>query len=436
MLLEAPPWEEALGVDVEAAKRVIYESMHAGRYTLTEPESKAVLAAFGIPIIETLVTTTVEEAVRAADSIGYPVVLKILSPDITHKSDVGGVALDLLTEQALRAAANQMKARVMKEVPAARLEGFSVQKMVRREGGIELIAGLSTDPIFGPLVLFGHGGVAVKQIGDTALALPPLNQQLAQELVSRTRVSRLLSGFRDVAPVSMDALLSVLVALSRMACELGSITEIDINPLLAHADGVVALDARIVLKRNGDDPRGRLVILPYPDELSREVLWQGTKLTVRPIRPDDGHRLEAFYRRMSDGDRHARFLGGITEVYANQLARMTQIDYARAMCFIALRSSPGEAEPQIIGEGRMACDPDNDRAEIAIAVRTDCQRRGLGAMLLEMIVTYAQARGIARLDCTTRAENEALVALTRNFGFELHSRSAGVMTMRRTLYPA
>lgn len=376
-LLEVPPGEAAVA-DLAAAKTAIHRAMRAGRSMLTEPEAKTVLAAFGIPVAATRAVITTEEAAHAADAMGYPVVLKILSPDITHKSDVGGVALDLHDAQSVRKAAIAMLERVALARPEAKLEGFSVQRMMPQRAQFELIVGISSDPVFGPVVVFGHGGTAVEKIGDIAAALPPLNRALARDLVGRTRISRLLSGFRSIPPVAMDALADAIVAVSRMACELANLAELDINPLLANADGVVALDARIVLRRNGDDPRSRLAIMPYPTELVRTVTWNGEQVRIRPVRPDDAARLGEFLQRLTQADQRTRSLCGPAGSEPLQLARMTQIDYAREMCFVAERRVEGRETPEIIGECRMLADPDNVRAEMAMAVRSDCQRQGPG----------------------------------------------------------
>ncbi len=250
LLLEAPSASENGPPDLAAARAVIDRALGAGREMLNENEAKTVLRAYGIPTVRTVaVAPSADAAARAGDEIGYPVALKIVSPEISHKSDVGGVALDLADERALRDAARTMLARVAAARPEARIEGFTVQQMARRPFAQELIVGASVDPLFGPVLLFGQGGTAVEVVADRAVALPPLNRVLAAELVARTRVARLLAGYRDRPPARLDAIHDVLIGVSQMLADLPELVELDINPLWADDEGVLALDARIRLDR-------------------------------------------------------------------------------------------------------------------------------------------------------------------------------------------
>lgn len=249
------------------AKRIIEGVLNEGRTLLTEPEAKALLGAYGIPTVETFLATTPEAAAAHADALARPVALKILSPDITHKSDVGGVRLNLRDGAAVRKAADDMLERVAKAAPGARISGFTVQEMISRPKAKELLLGVSEDPTFGPVLMFGQGGTAVEVIADRAIALAPLNTALARALITRTRISRLLRGYRDVAPADLDAVVQALLALSDMVCDLAEITELDVNPLLADKDGVLALDARVVVRRAKTSAEARLAIRPYPRAL-------------------------------------------------------------------------------------------------------------------------------------------------------------------------
>ena len=310
LLLEAPTASENPPPDRAAARAVIDAVRAEGRDLLDEIEAKAVLKAYGIPTIDTVaVGPTAAAAAVAAVAVGegrdsekgahairYPVALKILSPDISHKSDVGGVRLDLRDRAALRDAADTMLARVRELQPTARITGFTVQPMVTRPLAQELIVGASIDPVFGPVLLFGHGGTAVEVLADRVIGLPPLNRVLAREMVSRTRVARLLAGYRDHPPVDLDAVCNVLIALSQMLADLPELAELDINPLLADADGVIALDARLRIDpidarlRISTTPSAgaaRFAITPYPAELAETVPWQGGVIELRPIRPED-----------------------------------------------------------------------------------------------------------------------------------------------------
>ena len=290
-LMEAPPsLPELFTPDVAAARAVLAPALAEGRTVLTEPEAKAVLAAYGIPVARTLTATTPEAAAEAARQIAGPVALKILSPDITHKSDVGGVILDLETPAAVAEEARAMNQRIAKALPKARLAGFTVGEMVRRPGAHELIIGLGEDAQFGPVVLFGQGGTAVEVIGDRALTLPPLNLKLARDVINETRIARQLKGYRDRPPAALDDIALTLVKVAQLAADIGEVAELDINPLLADDQGVVALDARVALKpRAAGEAERRFAIRPYPRELEEDVsLRQGRRHHAAPSRATRG----------------------------------------------------------------------------------------------------------------------------------------------------
>jgi len=416
LLLEAPHETPAAPHDRAHAKRVVARRLAEGPGWLAEPDAKAVLRAYGIPVVESIAAADAEAAAAVARDIGYPVAIKIASPDITHKSDVGGVALGLADDGALRAAAGAMLERVRAKRPDARVAGFTVQAMARRPQAQELIVGASVDPVFGPVVLFGHGGTAVEVIGDRALALPPLNEALARELVQRTRVSRLLAGWRDHAPARIDAVCGVLVAVSQMLADLPELAELDINPLWADADGVLALDARIRVDANAGGGANRFSIRPYPDQLEERIVWQGRDVLLRPIRPEDGERHRAFIERLDPEDLRLRFFSSRRELPRSELARLTQIDYEREMAFVAVGAGPG-GSPETLGVVRAIVDPDNVEAEFAIAVRSDLKARGLGHLLLAKMVRYCRARGTQRLVALVLRENRAMIDLAQALGF-------------------
>ena len=303
-LMETPPSvPEQFVPDGAAARAVIESALASGREWLTEPEAKRLLAAYCVPVAETRTVADAEEAATAAAAIGFPVALKILSPDITHKSDVGGVALDLADAVQVRAAALAMRARIAQAAPQAHLEGFAVQPMIRRPNAHELIVGASEDPQFGLVILFGHGGTAVEIVADRALALPPLNMRLAHDLIAQTRVSRLLRGYRDRPPADLDAIAVTLLKIAQMVTDFAEIAELDVNPLLADQNGVIALDARVRVARAAAPPERRLAIRPYPKELEDEIaLHDGRTLLLRPIRPEDEPMLMAnFHKALARG---------------------------------------------------------------------------------------------------------------------------------------
>ncbi|AJG19368.1 bifunctional acetate--CoA ligase family protein/GNAT family N-acetyltransferase [Cupriavidus basilensis] len=404
--------------DSERARQCIRDALATGRSMLTEPEARTVLTAYGIPVVETRTAADIDAAVAAAEGIGFPVVAKILSRDITHKSDVGGVALDLQSAGQVRQALERMEARIRSERPGARLDGFTVQRMIRRQGAFELILGATTDPVFGPVVLFGHGGTAAERIADRAIALPPLNVNLARDLVGRTRVAKLLAGYRDQPPIRHDALYQVLIQLSQLLCDLPEITELDINPLLADGAGVLALDTRIGVATATQPGAARLAIRPYPKELEKTVTWHGAPLQLRPVHPEDEPAYQAFFAAMAPEDIRMRFFCMIRQPPHSQLARMTQIDYAREMAFVAVGAATG-GQPAILGEVRAVADPDNQRAEFAVAVRSDCKRQGIGSLLLGKMVAYCRTRGTRELVGTTLATNRAMLRLAESCGIHV-----------------
>jgi acetyltransferase len=418
--------------DQARARQVIAHALQSSRQMLSEPEAKEVLACYGIPVVETAIADRVEAAVLLAGRIGYPVALKILSPDVTHKTEVGGVALDLETPEAVRAAALAMRERLHALHPQAHLRGFTVQAMARRPGAHELIVGASCDPVFGPVILFGQGGIAVETIGDRALALPPLNQVLARDLVGRTRVARLLAGYRGRPAADMEALCTVLVRIATLLADLPEVQELDINPLLADEHGVLALDARMRVATAAQIGPARFAIRPYPAELEESVTWEGSTLLLRPIRPEDAPQHSAFFAALTPEDVRFRMFAQMQSLPPAQLARWTQIDYDREMAFIATRMGPSGLET--IGVARAVADPDNIRAEFAVVVRSDLKGRGLGALLMEKMLRYCRARGTQELVGEALPENLRMLQLAHHLGFTVApAASEGAIGMRLVL---
>jgi len=433
LLLEAPTASENGPPDIAAARAPIDAALAAGREMLDEFEAKALLKAYGIPTVATLaVGATGGAAAAAAREIGYPVALKILSPDISHKSDVGGVCLGLRDEGELERAAGEMLARVRTAQPGARINGFTVQAMASRAFAQELIVGASVDPVFGPVLLFGQGGTAVEVIADRAVALPPLNRVLAKELISRTQVRRLLAGYRDHPPAKIDAVCDVLIALSQMLADLPELAELDINPLWADHDGVIALDARVRVSRAARAGAAHFAIAPYPAELARSVIWQGEPVEIRPIRPEDEPQHRAFVEQLRTDDLRLRFFSVRRELPRSELARLTQIDYAREMAFIAVRTLP-DGSRQTLGVARAVTDPDNADAEFAIIVRSDLKARGLGRLLMRTLIEFMQERGTQRLVGLVLRENLPMRNLALSVGFELDEAGSDVDALRFVL---
>jgi acetyltransferase len=437
LLMETPPsLLEDFVAGAGEAMEVIRQALDEGRSMLTEPEAKTVLGAYGIPVVETRIAADPSEAAEVATELGFPVALKILSPDVTHKSDVGGVALDLESAFAVSGAAHTMLERLSALRPEALVEGFTVQRMARRPRSHELIVGTATDPVFGPVILFGQGGTAVELVQDRAVALPPLNATLARELVSRTRISKLLAGYRDRPPADMEAILETLIKLSQLTIDLPEVAEIDVNPLLADEEGVLALDARIRVERAPEDGAGRLAIRPYPKELEETVtLRGGSAVLMRPIRPEDEPAHRDLFRAFSNEDMRFRFFGLVRELPHSQMARYTQIDYDREMAFIA--TDPEEStDTKTLGVVRVVADPDNTEAEFAIIVRSDMKGQGLGHALMEKVIRYCHDRGTEAIVGQVLLDNHRMLTLAETLGFKKHYDAAAEIVEVRLELPA
>ena len=421
-LMETPPSApEECRPDTAAARRIIDRVLQRGDELLTEPEAKEVLSAYGVPVVETQIAHNTLEAGQLAVELGVPVALKILSHDITHKSDVGGVVLDLEGERATTTAAEAMMQRVRDRFPEAEIEGFTVQKMVRRAGAWELVVGASTDALFGPVLLFGHGGTAVEVVRDRAIALPPLNLNLARELMSRTRIYRLLQGYRDRAPADLQSISMTLLRVSQLLVDIPEIIELDINPLLADEHGVVALDARVVVAPAEQPGASRLAIRPYPQEYEEPfTMSNGREAIIRPIRPEDEPEHHVFISRLTSEDIRFRFFGLVRELPHSQMARLTQIDYDREMAFI-VSGVDVLGNRETLGVVRTVTDPDNLRAEFAIVVRSDLKGLGLGKRLLTKMIDYCRQRGTREMVGQILAANHRMLSLANSLHFDAHA---------------
>ncbi|MBL8884603.1 MAG: bifunctional acetate--CoA ligase family protein/GNAT family N-acetyltransferase [Hyphomicrobium sp.] len=406
--------------DASEVARIIAGVRASGRTMLNAIEAKAVFAAEGIPIAETIVARDVTGVKQAATRIltqNAACVIKILSPDITHKSDVGGVRLGLESPEAAAIAAGEMLERVASVKPEARIEGFMVEAMIRRPGAHETIVGMSVDNTFGPMMLFGAGGTAVEVIADRALALPPLDDVLARQMIKETRISKLLAGYRDRLPADMAALSNVLVRVSRLIVRHPEIRELDINPLIVDEKGVLALDARIRVAGENEEPRMALSIRPYPSQWETRFDIAGVgEVMVRPVRPEDERLYEMFFAKMSPEDVRMRFFTPRVALSHHFLARLTQIDYAREMAFVAL--APGSGE--LLGVVRLVLDPDLVNGEYGILLRSDQKGRGLGWRLMQHLITYARAEGIKQITGLVLSENTTMIEMARRLGFKMH----------------
>jgi len=461
MLMQAPATSERAGVEPDraAVRKIIDRALGEERDWLSEAEAKSILDAYDVPIARTYTAPDADAAYMVARGfkMGDLVAVKVLSKDITHKSDVGGVVLNLTTPEQVREAAGQMLARLRREYPDAVIEGVTVQEMVSRPGAHELIVGVNEDPQFGPVILFGKGGKEVEVVGDTATGLPPLNDVLAESLIEETDVYRLLKGYRAEPAADLAALRHTLIRVGQLAIDFSEIKELDINPLIADAHGVVALDARIKVAEDARPPHARLAIRPYPREQEGTLqLRDGSPILVRPVRPEDKENLKELVDRSDPEDIRLRFLHPMKRLPDQLAARLSQIDYAREMAFAAVAPEPdgpksdspepdgsdaGGAVPaerapereHIAGVARLFADADLTEAEYAILLRRDMKGRGLGYALMRRLIDYARQAGIGRLTGDVLKENRAMLDMCRDLGFRLKEPLEDPGVMRVTL---
>lgn len=419
MLLQVPgPLTELAPPDVAGARLIVEGALGDKRSLLTPLETRAILGAFHIPMLPALAAHSPNEALAAAEYLGFPVALKILSSGITHKSDVDGVMLNVTHAESVRQAYNELLARVARRKPDARIEGVSVEKMYAGRHGRELLVGVIDDPVFGPVIGFGTGGTAVEISRDRAIGLPPINAHIARTLIGQTRISAALGEFRNLPPIRMEALIQTLQRVSEMVCELPQIRELDINPLVADENGVYALDARILVRH---PPPGRkrydhMAIHPYPEQwVSRLQLGDGTRITIRPIRPEDAEMEQEFVRALSHEAKYFRFMQSVQELSPDMLVRLTQLDYHRELALIATVEQDGRETE--VAVARFFSNPGGESAEFAIVVADGWQRRGIGARLMATLADAAREKGIQRLQGEVLAGNGKMLQFMEALGF-------------------
>jgi acetyltransferase len=399
--------------DTQRARDLLRRALDDGREWLDAAEVAMFLSCYGIPFVRTEVVADEKAAANAAAAINGPVALKIRSRDITHKSDVGGVVLNLATPAEVEAAALAMSQNIARAQPKARLEGFTVQQMIHRPGSYELIAGVTTDATFGPVILFGHGGTAVEVVRDKSLELPPLNTALARAQIERTRIAALLNGYRDRPAADIDGVVNVLVQLGRIVANHAEVTEVDINPLLCDTQGVIAVDCRIRVRATEASAQSRLAIRPYPHFLETEIRTSdGQTFAVRPIRPEDEPELRRFAEEVADDDLwHAAF-APLRDRKHETAARLSQIDYDREMTMVAWQ------DERIAGLARSSADPDFDAAEAAVIVLAELRDKGLATQLLRTLMKAIKEQGVRRAELVYPAKLTRLKAIAAELGFE------------------
>ena len=423
--------QEPAAVQLDDGLAGLQRAQAEGRELLTEVEAKQVLAGAGIPVVDTRLAGTPEEAVAAAEAIGYPVVLKLNSATITHKSDVGGVRLDLAGPEAVADAYRTMAATVRERCGAEAFSGVSVQPMLPRDAGLELIVGSSLDPQFGPVILFGSGGTLVEVQRDSAVALPPLNTTLARRLMEQTRVYRALQGVRGGPPADLAALEQLLVRLSRLVLEQPAIREIDINPLLVLPGDprrpLVALDARILIQPLAGEGCSlpRPAIRPYPSEYVRPWrLRDGTAVTIRPIRPEDEPLVVAFHRTLSEESVYYRYFHMMSLQHRTTHERLVRIcftDYERELALVVDRRDPTSGEHALLAVGRLSRVHGSNAAEFSMLVSDPYQKQGLGTALLGQLLRIGRDEGIERVTAEILHENGAMQRVCRKLGFQLRN---------------
>ena len=428
-----PPLTTLAKPDIEGARLLVDSVLAERRKVLTEMESKTLLSAFHVPVTQTLLARSPNEAMMIATQLGFPVALKIDSPDIVHKSDVQGVALNVMTGAGAREIFADMVERVGRLAPGARINGVTVQKMARARRGREVSVGVVSDDPFGPVIVFGAGGVMVELIADRAMELPPLNQFLARRLVERARVAETLLEWRGASAADVAALERLLLRVSEMVCALPQLREMDLNPVIVDEHGAVAVDARVVVDSAPAAAAGaagqfaHLAILPYPSR--HEQVWPlrgGETVLVRPIRPDDAQMLQALVRGLTPESRHFRFVSSFAELPASMLSRFTLIDYDREMALVAVvreRAAADEGEAaegeRIVGVSRYVIRPDQTSCEFSLVVAEDMKGRGLGSRLMESIMEVARERGLSEIMGLVLRGNAGMLKLMRGLGFSV-----------------
>ncbi len=419
-----PAGQKSEASDRAKVKDIVEGARTGRRNLLTEHESKQVLAAYGIPTVPSRIATTADEAVAAAGELGYPVVLKLHSETVTHKTDVGGVQLNLKDERAVRGAFELIESNVAEKASKEDFLGVSVQPMMKMFG-YELIVGSSIDPQFGPVILFGMGGQLVEVFQDRALALPPLNTTLARRMMEQTKIYKALKGVRGRKPVDLAALEGLLVRFSQLVVEQPWIKEIDINPLLASSEALVALDARVVLHDAGisNEELPKLAIRPYPSQyISTWTMKDGTEVNIRPIRSEDEPRIVRFHETLSERTVYFRYLEmlHLTQRVAHErLTRICHVDYDREIALVAERKDPATGLNEIIGVGRLDRTTGTDDAEFAVVISDSEQGKGLGAHMLERLIEVARQERIKRITAEIHPENRAMLGIAKRLGFEV-----------------
>jgi len=413
------PGNEPLKPDIDGARLIIEQVLAEGRQGLTAQEAKAVLTAFNIPVTPTIKVHNAKEAMLAARTLGFPVVLKVDMAEFSHKSDIGGVKLNIGSVQDVSSQFTEMEMALKQAHPEVNEIAMTVEPMFRSSNGRELIIGVVRDPVFGPAISFGLGGTLVEILKDNAVALPPLNAYMIEQLISKTKAARYLKAFRQMPAAKISALIEVLLNVSTLVSELPEILELDINPLIVDDHGAMAVDARIKAQSTHQlMPYQHMAIHPYPHELTERYLTaNGIYITIRPIRPEDAVMEKDFVHRLSEHTKYFRFMQAMQELTPEMVVRFTQIDYDREMAFVAVADDNRGSLPKELGVGRYLMNPDGQSVEFALVVSDGCQRMGIGTRIMKALMQSAKSKGVSFFEGEVLAVNSPMLALTKKLGF-------------------
>jgi acetyltransferase len=415
------PTDELAKPDVEGSRLIIERVLSEGRQVLTAQESKAILAAFHIPVTQTIKVSSVKDAMIAAETLRFPVVLKVNMAEFSHKSDIGGVRLNINSVQDISRHYTEMETAIKKLHPEITEVGMTVEPMFRSPNGRELMIGVVRDPVFGPAISFGLGGTMVEILKDNAVALPPLNAYMVEQMIAKTKAAKYLGAFRQLPPANKQGLINVLLNISTMVSELPEILELDINPLIVDENGVMAVDARIKAQVSHQLTRySHMAIHPYPHELIQyHQLNNGVNITIRPIRPEDAILEKDFHNRLSERTKYFRFMQALQELTPEMIVRFTQIDYDREMAFVAVTEDANM--PSELGVGRCLMNPDGNSVEFALVVADDCHCLGIGSKLMTTLMQTAKAKGISFFEGEVLVVNKPMLSLVTKLGFSIET---------------
>ena len=413
------PSDERAEPDVKGARLIIERVLAEGRDVLTAQEAKAILAAFHIPVNQTVKVTSAKDAMIVAETLRFPVVLKINMPEFSHKSDIGGVRLNIGSVEEISRHFSEMEHAIKSKYPEIKEVGMTVEGMFKSDSGRELMIGVVRDPVFGPAISFGLGGTMVEILKDNAVALPPLNAYMVEQMISKTKAAKYLQKFRNLPEANKQALVDVLLNISEMVSELPEILELDINPLIVDAKGALAVDARIKAQTSHQLSRyAHMAIHPYPHELSQRYLTaSGANVTIRPIRPEDAKMENDFVSRLSEKTKYFRYHQALQELTPEMLVRFTQIDYDKEMAFVAISDDPNM--PDELGVGRYSVNPDGTSVEFAIVVADDCQRLGIGSKIMRTLMQTAKDKGMLFFEAEVLKDNQPTLEMVKKLGFSI-----------------